>query len=163
MKWRCGWRTKWVRGTDNSHTSSGMFPRVPSFAFISWKVWLFSHTFSKEKIIPIRSLYSGFDVRLAASRPDDAFIDMTANSPLGWQKHQPQSKLHSWFYRQPCQWCHSIQFFHWNIFAMFEQSRCSNWLLKHYHYYLSFEGKLWVNGTVIDYKSLLTAIRSNVN
>ena len=44
---------------------------------------LFSDAFSKEALIPTRSLRSEIADTLVASRPEDAFIDLIANSILG--------------------------------------------------------------------------------
>ena len=64
-------------------TSSGMFSRVSSFTFGTRSVLLFSDAFSKEALIPTRSPRSEFAVTLVTSRPEDAFIDLIANSILG--------------------------------------------------------------------------------
>ena len=64
-------------------TSSEMIPRVSSFAFNSWNVLITSDTFLKNAVIIIRSPHSEFAVTLAASRPEDSFIDLNAISILG--------------------------------------------------------------------------------
>ena len=83
MWWVCGCRSKWVSGTDNSLTSSVRLCRVSSFTFdITW-VSLFPDAFSKEALIPACSLRSEFTDTLVTSRPEDALIDLIANSILG--------------------------------------------------------------------------------
>ena len=79
----CDCQLKCVLETDNSVISSGMFPRVSSFALNSWTVLFLSDTFSIEAIIPIRSYRSEIAVTLVMSRSKDAFNDVTANSNLG--------------------------------------------------------------------------------
>ena len=81
--WVWGCQSKCVLGTDNSLTLSGMFPRFSPFAFISWNVLFLSDTFSKGTVISARSPCSEIAVKLVASRPEDAFIDLTANLILG--------------------------------------------------------------------------------
>ena len=81
--WVCDCLSKCVIGTDNSFTSPGMFPRVSSFAFNSWNVLFLSDRFWKQAVIPTRSPRSEFAVTMAASRLEDAFIDLTANSIPG--------------------------------------------------------------------------------
>ena len=80
--WVCACRSKCVSGTDNSLTSSGMLCRVSSFTFDTPSVLLFSDAFSKEVLISRCSLRSEFAVTLVASRPEDAFNDLIANSIL---------------------------------------------------------------------------------
>ena len=83
MWWVCGCRSKWVSGTDNSLTSSVMLCRVSSFTLdITW-VSLFADAFSKEALIPACCLRSEFPDKLVTSRPEDALIDLIANSILG--------------------------------------------------------------------------------
>ena len=79
----CGFRSKCVSGNDNSLTSSGMFCRVSSFTFDTHSMSLFSDAFSKKALIPTHSPRSQFAVTLVTSRPEDAFIDLFANSILG--------------------------------------------------------------------------------
>ena len=81
--WVCGYRLKHVSGTDNSFTSSGMSCRVSSFTFDTPSVLLFPDACSKEALIPTCSLRSELADTLVASRPEDAFIDLIANSILG--------------------------------------------------------------------------------
>ena len=80
--WVCGCRSKRVSGTDNPLTSSGLFCRVSSFIFDTRSISLFSDAFSKEALIPTRSPRSEFAVTPVISRPEDAFIDLIANSIL---------------------------------------------------------------------------------
>ena len=80
--WVCGCRSKCVPGTDKSLTSSWILCRVSSFIFVTPNV-LFSDAFSKEALVPVRSLRSEFADTLVTSRPEDAFIDLIANSILG--------------------------------------------------------------------------------
>ena len=42
-----------------------------------------SDTFSKKAVIPMRSPRSEFSVKLAASRPEDTFIDLLLTQPVG--------------------------------------------------------------------------------
>ena len=81
--WVCGCRSKCASGTDNSLTSSGMLCRISSFTFATPNVLLFSDAFSKWALIPPCSLRSEFADTLATSRPEDAFIDLIANSIFG--------------------------------------------------------------------------------
>ena len=81
--WVCGCRLKRVSGTDNSLTSSEMSCRVSSFTFDKPSVLSFPDAFSKEALIPTCSLLSELADTLVASRPEDAFIDLIANSFLG--------------------------------------------------------------------------------
>ena len=57
--------------------------RVSSFTFDTPSVLLFPDGFSKEVLICTCSLRSEFADTLVASRPEDAFIDLIANSSLG--------------------------------------------------------------------------------
>ena len=52
--------------------------------------------FSKEVITPMRSPRSEFIVTLAASRPEDAFIHVTANSILGVMMFSMAVKIAIW-------------------------------------------------------------------
>ena len=81
--WVSACRSKRVSGTDNSPTSSGMLFRVSSFTFDTCSTLLFPDAFSKESLIPACYPRSEFAVTMVASRPEDAFIDLTANSILG--------------------------------------------------------------------------------
>ena len=81
--WVCGCRSKCVSGIDDPLTSSWMLCRVKSFIFVTPNVLLFSDAFSKEALIPACSLRSEFADTLVTSRPEDAFIDLIANSILG--------------------------------------------------------------------------------
>ena len=81
--WVCGCRSKSVPGTANSLTSSGIIFRVSSFVFNACSVLFLSDTFSKEAVIPMRSPCSEFVMTLVAYCPEDASIDLTANSILG--------------------------------------------------------------------------------
>ena len=56
-----------------------MLCRVSSFTFDTSSVSLFLDAFSKETLIPTRSLRSEFADTLVTSRPEDAFIDPVAN------------------------------------------------------------------------------------
>ena len=76
----CLCRSKRVSRTDNSLTSSGMLIRVPSFPFDTCDTFLIPDAFSKETIIPTFSPRSEVDGRLIATHPEDAFVDLTANS-----------------------------------------------------------------------------------
>ena len=60
-----------------------MLCRVSSFTFDTSSVSLFLDALSKEALIPTRSLRSKFADTLVTSRPEDAFIDLIANSILG--------------------------------------------------------------------------------
>ena len=81
--WVCVCRWKCVPEADNSLTSSGMLFRVSSFPFDTCCTLLFPDAFSKEALIPTCSLHSEFAAPLVASRPEDAFNDVIANSILG--------------------------------------------------------------------------------
>ena len=81
--WVCDCQPKCVPGTDFLLTLSGMLLRVSSFAFNTSSVLFLSDEFLQEAVIPTRSPRSELAVTLAASRPEDAFIDLTANSILG--------------------------------------------------------------------------------
>ena len=83
LRWVCSCRSKWVPGTDISLTSSGIFFRVSSFVFNLFSVLFRSDTFAKKEFTPTRYPRSEFALTLIASRPEDAFIDLTANSTLG--------------------------------------------------------------------------------
>ena len=60
-----------------------MLCRVSSFTFDTRSILLFPDEFSKEALIPTCSPSSEFAVTLVTSRPEDAFIDLIANSILG--------------------------------------------------------------------------------
>ena len=72
----CFWDRQFIYLVRNDLSSS-------SFVFNTYSVLIFSNTFSKEAVIPTRSPRSEFAVTLVASRPEDAFIDLTANSIVG--------------------------------------------------------------------------------
>ena len=79
--WVCVCRSKRVSGTDNSLTSSGIIPRVSSFTLLVHST-RFPDAFSKGVLIPTCSQRSEIAITLVASRPEDAFIDLSANSIL---------------------------------------------------------------------------------
>ena len=79
----CDCQSKCAPGTNNSLTTSGILSRVSSFVINTCSVIFLSDTFSKGAVIPMCSPRSGFVVTLVASRLEDAFIDLTANSILG--------------------------------------------------------------------------------
>ena len=60
-----------------------MFSRVSSLTLGTCSVLLFSDAFSIEALIPTRSPRSEFAITLVTSRPEDAFIDLIANSIFG--------------------------------------------------------------------------------
>ena len=72
-----------VPATDNSPTLSWGLQRFSSFAFVMPNVPLFSDALPKEVFILSWSLRSEFPDTLITSRPEDAFIDLIANSILG--------------------------------------------------------------------------------
>ena len=112
--WVCVCRSKRVSGTDNSLTWSGILFRVSSFLFNTCCMLLFSDAFSNEALIPTRSLHSEFAATLVVSRPEDAFIDLIANSILEAKMLLTMFKLHFEPYLQPYpQYCSfPCQFFH---------------------------------------------------
>ena len=57
---------------------------------------LFSDAFSKEALIPTRSPRSEFAITLVTSRPEDAFIDLIANSILGATMLSIAAKISFW-------------------------------------------------------------------
>ena len=79
----CVWRPKCVSGADNSLTLSRMLFRVSSFTFVARNAQLLPDAFSRGALIPTCSPRSELAVTLVASRPEDAFIDLIANSILG--------------------------------------------------------------------------------
>ena len=81
--WVCVFRSKRVTEIDNSLSSSGTLCRVSSFTFDTCSILLFPDAFSKEALIPTCSPRSAFAVTLVASRPEDAFIDLIADSIFG--------------------------------------------------------------------------------
>ena len=81
--WVCGFRSKSVPGTDNSLTSSGTLFRVSLFVLNTCSVLFLSDMFWKRAVIPMCYPRSKFTMTLVASRPEDAFIDLFANSILG--------------------------------------------------------------------------------
>ena len=74
-----------------------MLFRVSSFTFDSCNILLFSDAFSKKALIPACSPRSEFAVTLVAFHPEDAFIDLFANSILGAKMLSIAVELHSRF------------------------------------------------------------------
>ena len=91
-----------------------MLCRVSSFTFDTPTVVLFPDAFSKEVLIPTCSLPSEFADTLVASCPEEAFIDLIANSILGATMLSIAVKIHSvsylQLYRQYCSYL--CQLFH---------------------------------------------------
>ena len=91
-----------------------MLCRVSSITFDRCSTLLFTDASSKEALIRICSPRSDFALTLIASRPEDVFIDLIANSFLGATMYQKRSKLPSvsclHLYRQ--YWSFRCQSFH---------------------------------------------------
>ena len=78
--WVCGFRLKCVSENENSLPSSRILFWVLSTLFNTCSVTVFSDTFSKGGVFPGWSPHSEFTAKLVASRPEDAFFDLIANS-----------------------------------------------------------------------------------
>ena len=135
--WVCDCRSKCVVGAMNSLTSPEIFPHVLSFAFISWNVSFPWETFLKEAMIPIGSQCFKFAVTLAASRPEDVFIDLTANSTVRVMILSTTVKIFFWILSLTNSMIllFSLSILSVSIFAMIEQSPHSHWLLEDCHHY----------------------------
>ena len=93
----CDCQSKRVSGTNNSRTSSEVLFRVSSFLFDICNTLFFSEAFLKRAVITICSPRSETAVSVVASRQEDEFIDLIANSILGVTILSMAVKNVSWF------------------------------------------------------------------
>ena len=87
--------------TDNPPTSLGILFRVSFFVLSTYNVLFLSDSFWKGAVIPMLSPRSEFAVTLMASYPEDAFIDVVANSISGTTMLSIALKIAFWILASP--------------------------------------------------------------